>query len=94
MVGNFLQLFSNTGWDFNRDIVRKYGDVVRISGLFGVSAGSPTFLSVEVPYEDIDRRHQDEQLYITDPRALHHICVKDQYAYEEASATLVYVFYP
>ena len=26
---------------------------------------------------------QDEQLYVSDPLALHHIVVKDQYAYEE-----------
>ena len=29
------------------------------------------------------RSSQDEQLYVSDPLALHHIIVKDQYIYEE-----------
>ncbi|EIN05390.1 cytochrome P450 [Punctularia strigosozonata HHB-11173 SS5] len=31
----------------------------------------------------------DQQLYISDPRALHHILVKDQYVFEESSGFLV-----
>jgi len=27
----------------------------------------------------------DEQVYVTDPRALHHIIVKDEYVYEETT---------
>lgn len=32
---------------------------------------------------------QNEELYVTDPRALHHIVVKDQYAYEPSVAFMV-----
>jgi hypothetical protein len=33
---------------------------------------------------------QDEQLYITDPKALHHILVKDQQIFEETSGFVAY----
>ncbi|KAL5504184.1 hypothetical protein ACEPAH_8258 [Sanghuangporus vaninii] len=60
--GCFDQLFDANGWKFHRDILEKYGSVVKLPMLFG-----------------------DEELYITDPLALHHIVVKDQYIYEETS---------
>ena len=34
---------------------------------------------------------QYEDLYVTDPLALHYIIVKDQYIYEETSAFITYV---
>ena len=34
---------------------------------------------------------QDEQIYITDPRALHHILVKDQHIFEEPAHLISFV---
>lgn len=34
---------------------------------------------------------QDTQLYISDPKALHNILIKDQYVFEETSGFIVYV---
>lgn len=33
---------------------------------------------------------QNEMLYVSDPLALHHIVVKDQYIYEETSSFIEY----
>lgn len=60
--GCFFQVFDEFGWKFHREILKKYGSVVRLPMLFG-----------------------DEQLFVSDPLALHHITVKDQYVYEETS---------
>lgn len=34
---------------------------------------------------------KDEQLYVWDPLAIHHIIVKDQYVYEETDMFIAYV---
>ncbi|KAI5118708.1 hypothetical protein M0805_004508 [Coniferiporia weirii] len=60
LKGNLGQLFDLQGWDFHRDIVKRYGGAVKIHGLCG-----------------------DEQVYVSDPKALHHIITKDQDVYEE-----------
>ncbi|KAJ6612448.1 cytochrome P450 [Mycena sp. CBHHK59/15] len=60
--GNLGQLFSAKGLPFHRDLVARYGGMVKVYGFFG-----------------------DEQLYISDPHALHRILIKDQDAYEETS---------
>lgn len=36
---------------------------------------------------------QESRLYISDPRALHSILVKDQYVFEETAQFLEYVFF-
>ncbi|KAJ7669588.1 cytochrome P450 [Mycena rosella] len=60
--GNLGQLFNAKGLPFHRDLVDRYGGMVRVYGFFG-----------------------DEQLYISDPRALQSILVQEQDAYDETS---------
>ena len=38
ILGNLGQLLDTQGWDFHNEIAAKYGPVVKIHGLFGVSA--------------------------------------------------------
>ncbi|PCH36707.1 cytochrome P450 [Wolfiporia cocos MD-104 SS10] len=58
-AGNYSRIFQD-GWDYNLDIVKRYGGAVKITALLG-----------------------EQQLYISDPRALYNILVKEQDIYEE-----------
>lgn len=78
-LGCFDEIFSEDGWDFHCQLIKKYGTVVRVPMLFGVSR----FNLTTAPEMCVLTRYQDEQLYVTDPLALHHITVKDQYTYDE-----------
>ena len=72
------QFVNRNGWGFHKHIERAYGSVVKINGYFGVNQ-----------FHDGHDEYcywlngQDKQLYVFDPKALHHIVVKDQYIYEE-----------
>lgn len=88
LLGNFSQIFDRiTGWDFHRHLVETYGGAVKLRMLFGVS--DSVLLLVFVHIDSL----QDEQLYVSDPLALHHIIIKDQYAYEETAMFLTCVPY-
>jgi hypothetical protein len=54
--------------------------MVKVYGFFGVRLSS---LAVLIPKPD--NLSKDEQLYISDPRALHSIISKDQDAFEETA---------
>ncbi|KAF9482522.1 cytochrome P450 [Pholiota conissans] len=60
--GSFPQFYNTNGWRFHKEIAERYGDVVKITALFGES-----------------------QLYVSDPKALHHILVKDQEIFEPSA---------
>lgn len=87
--GNFPQLFNRHSYGFHREIVKKYGGVVKLSGLLGVR--SPSVHSA-VSHVHCGSWYQTEELYVTDPRALHHIVVKDQYVYEETASFITWAF--
>ncbi|KAG1744162.1 cytochrome P450 [Suillus paluster] len=61
------------GLRYNLDLVKQYGGAVKIYALLGVKA-----LILD-----------QEQLYISDPLALHHIVVKEQNVYEETDMFIV-----
>ncbi|KAI0057347.1 cytochrome P450 [Artomyces pyxidatus] len=60
LKGNLHRIFKD-GIAYNLELVKKYGGVVKVYGLFG-----------------------EEQLYVSDPRALHHVVVKEEHVYQEA----------
>ncbi|XP_006462836.1 hypothetical protein AGABI2DRAFT_207479 [Agaricus bisporus var. bisporus H97] len=65
LFGNIPKLYHSEGWDFHREIFRKYGTTMQIKGALG------------------------ERLLLTvDPKALHHIFVKDQWVYECSDALM------
>lgn len=35
-TGDFLSVFNRDAWQFHRDLVKKYGEVVRLSWILGV----------------------------------------------------------
>lgn len=76
--GNLGQLFNKKGLHYHHNLVAKYGSIVKVYGFFGVYC----FL-FRCSY--IHSSLQDEQLYISDPRALHYILGKDEDAFEETA---------
>ena len=58
------------------------GTSFRSTGCLGLKS---FFLPLSPSLTDI----KDEQLYVTDPRALHHIIVKEQSIFEEPQSLLV-----
>ena len=78
-AGNFGQMLNPQGWEFHRCLVDTFGGIIKVQGLWGVGPASVrSTLS-------LISNGQDKQLYVTDPKALHHIIVKDQHVYEEPS---------
>ncbi|TFY69723.1 hypothetical protein EVG20_g3026 [Dentipellis fragilis] len=66
-IGNMAQLWDPLkGWKFHDEIVKNYGRVVRLTGVFG-----------------------DTMLYVSDPRALYHVLLKDRHHFEETDAFMV-----
>ncbi|KAF9443231.1 cytochrome P450 [Macrolepiota fuliginosa MF-IS2] len=63
ITGNIGELFDVYGWKYHYGILKQYGSVIKVRGLFG-----------------------ERSLYLCDPKALHHVLVKDQHAYEGAAA--------
>ena len=51
-AGNFGQLFDPQGWEFHKHIVDKYGGVVKVQALFGVS-GLPCLVLTSGPRADL-----------------------------------------
>lgn len=83
-IGDFHRFFNPDGWKFHEELYRRYGGVARVNMMFGVSCTA----SLYIP--DLKTAATQEQhLYVTDPLALHYICVKDQYIYEEGEKFLV-----
>ena len=70
--------------------MQKYGGAVKIHGLCGVSRPR-----VALRLSRIDSYfrglQQDEQVYVSDPKALYHIVAKDQDAYEETRYFIMWV---
>ncbi|KAF8896614.1 cytochrome P450 [Infundibulicybe gibba] len=64
------QIFNSDGWDFHKSIAQTC---------------SPIQLIFLRPGTDSAADGVEKQLYIFDPKALHHIVVKDQYIYEESA---------
>ncbi|KAF9564195.1 cytochrome P450 [Agrocybe pediades] len=61
--GNIVQVFDPNGWDFHKEMMEKYGRVIKIPAMLG-----------------------DNWLYVFDPKAMHHIIVKEQNVFEETSS--------
>ncbi|KAF8896610.1 cytochrome P450 [Infundibulicybe gibba] len=72
--GNFRQLFNVDGWGFHKSVAETC-TLAHLRFLFGANSKRKTVLITPM---------QEKQLYIFDPKALHHIIVKDQYVYEES----------
>lgn len=84
-VGNLGQLFNAKGLPFHLELVERFGGMVKVYGFFGVGS-SPFLRFVRTICLLTDFLwSQDEQLYISDPRALQSILLKDQDAYEETA---------
>ena len=66
--GHHLLETGVTDWKW----AKQYGGCVRIDGLFGVSLQRP--ISIILPSSPHHHSCQDERLFISDPRALQHIC--------------------
>lgn len=56
-----------------------------------VSAGCDSHLIRDDVQFRLGTHIQDEQLFISDPRALYHIYVKDQDTFEVTTASIMYV---
>ena len=67
--------------------MKEYGSAAKVHGLFGVRVFE---LNHPSSIDDNLSISQDEQLYVSDPRAMHHILIKDQNLFEEMPATLAY----
>lgn len=80
-TGSLPQLYDRQGWNFQDNLDEKYGSVVRFTGMFRVSRT----LRLSLSYAHDLRKRQKEALYVFDPKALHHIIVKDQNVFERAS---------
>ncbi|KAG6916982.1 hypothetical protein DXG01_004411, partial [Tephrocybe rancida] len=78
--GNLGQLFNPKGLPFHQELVERFGGMVKVHGFFGVSDYSPHSV-----YLGSEMSDQDEQLYVSDPRALHSIVIKEQDAFEETA---------
>lgn len=61
------------------DEIMSYGPVSKIHGLLGVGA-FPVYSKLSASYSWTS---QDKMLFVYDPKALHHMVVKEQYTYEE-----------
>ncbi len=77
------QLFHRDAYQFRKDISERYGRVVRLLGLFSVSAShvSPAWFLTMVM--------KKPQLFVFDPIALHAILVKEHHIFEEPATHLV-----
>ena len=62
-------------------MVERYGRIFKISGLLGVCFRC----AVDMLYAQFS---QGKQLYVTDPKAMHHILVKDQHGYEQTPRSI------
>lgn len=88
LLGNIPDLFGPYGIDWQHDMVKKYGRVFKLYGLFGVRVSSPPgrILTSAV--------FQRVRLYITDPRAMQHILIKDQPLYQPTPIIIEWVIRP
>ena len=83
-TGNFHRLFRD-GYDYHDQLVKQYGGALKIYGMLGVCATRKTIrtASQSVPPS------QAPNLMTSDPRALHHIVVKEQDVYHETDMFLM-----
>jgi hypothetical protein len=85
-----LQAFDSNGWLFHKQLARDFGGLVKLNGLFGVRW--PRTLNCPSNYSDIcSSVAQDKFLYVSDPKALQHIVLKDQHIFEETESFIQYV---
>lgn len=82
VLGNLKQLFGLDTLPWHWEMVRRYGGAFKYYGLFGVNIFYLYNCLLELLTLGL---RKDEQVYVTDAKALHHIVVKDQYIYEETS---------
>jgi hypothetical protein len=67
-------------WKFHKNLVDTFGGVTKLYGFWGVSSAGVVESTLV-----LIARLQHKQLYVCDPKALHHLVVKDQLVYEEAT---------
>lgn len=87
VTGNLGQIYSREGWRFHRQMVEKYGGAVKINGLLGVSDSRCTLYFKESSLFLL----QCHQVYVSDPKAMYYMLVKDSSIYEETSWYTEYV---
>lgn len=75
---------SRDGWAFLRSL-EQYGGVSRLHGAFGVRQFTSISLSARWM---LNVFLQSNLLYVSDPKALQHIVVKDQHIFEEPMSFL------
>jgi hypothetical protein len=83
-TGNLESMFVD-GFERSLKVAADYGGAVKIHALFGVR-------EIHLParlMHDYDVWPQEEWLYVSDPRALHHILVKEQHIFEENDSFLL-----
>jgi hypothetical protein len=90
VTGNLGQLFNAKGIPFHKSLPDLYGGIVKVYGFFGVSIGLMIVVIHRVNQHSV---RQDEQLYITDPRTLHSILIKDSEAFDETSVFTEWVLF-
>ena len=77
-AGNFDEIYDVKNLRWHHEVIKKYGGALVVHGILGVrfrcsnSHDSSSYCYV-----------QDEQIYFTDPLALHHIVLKDQQSFME-----------
>ena len=74
-----LHFLGRHAWPFHEEVWSRFDRVARINGFYGVCFAS----SLPLANLGLTRLVQKSMLYVYDPKALHHILVKDQYVYEE-----------
>uniref|UniRef100_A0A0W0FSP6 Cytochrome p450 n=1 Tax=Moniliophthora roreri TaxID=221103 RepID=A0A0W0FSP6_MONRR len=86
-TGSFFEVFGLDSWNFHEMMREKYGPTSTFSSLFGVSIPSGKKQGYELSLAlygcGSDYSTQDKYIYTFDPKAMHHILIKDQYAFEE-----------
>ncbi|KAI3607724.1 cytochrome p450 [Moniliophthora roreri] len=93
--GSFFEVFGLDSWNFHEMMREKYGPTSTFSSLFGVSIPSGKKQGYELSLAlygcGSDYSTQDKYIYTFDPKAMHHILIKDQYAFEEQPVFILYV---
>ncbi|KAG5650575.1 hypothetical protein H0H81_011762 [Sphagnurus paluster] len=82
-AGNFGQIFSADGWDFHKKLPEQREGRPHVGPIQGTPPEVP--LSI-IPMTNCALCEQSKHVYVFDPKALHHIVVKDQYIFEESRA--------
>ena len=79
LPGHLAELFDRHGMNFQLDLAQNYGPVVKIYGPLGVNRSLRC-------HDYCWHGSQRKMLYVYEPKALHHILLKDDAIYEEGES--------